>query len=116
MKSKWFVWSSATAGLGSAVWVLLLATLVVRCKRLDQGFPVLAKFSPYRDHLNATSRMLQAFPILALLAIVLIGIAWYREKRFFPVRPAAIVVALSLLLSGLVIALNPGGYVSWFLS
>jgi hypothetical protein len=116
MKSKVFVWSSGIAGVLSAAWVLLLTTLVVRCKFSAQPFPVLAKFSPFREHLEATDNMVRAFPILALLAVVLMGIAWYREKSFRSVRPAAVATAVSVLTSGLVIAVNPGGYFSWFLS
>ena len=60
--------------------------------------------------------MLEAFPILALLALVLLGIAWYRERSFRIVRPAAISTGVGVLISGLAIALNPGEYLSWFLS
>ena len=116
MKSKLFLWSSAIAGLGSALWVLSLAALVVGCKLLDTGFPVLAKFSPYRGLLLTTDRLLQAFPFLALLALALFGIGWYRERSFRTLRPAALAVGLSFLLSALVIAFNPAGYLSWFLS
>ena len=100
----------------SGAWVLLLAALVVRCKLSDQPFPVLAKFSPFRDHLLVADRMLQTFPILALLAVVSLCIAWYRERSFRAVRPVSIVVGASILISSLVIGLNPGGYLSWFLS
>jgi len=116
MKSKLFLWAGAVAGCFSGGWVVLLAALVVRCKLSDQPFPVLAKLSLFRNHLFATDRMLQAFPILALLAMVLIGIAWYRERSFRAVRPVAIAVGASILVSILAAALNPGGYLSWFLS
>jgi hypothetical protein len=116
MKSKFLLWSSGVAGASSAAWVLLLAILVLRCKFSDRPFPVLAKFSPFRDHLVATDKMLQAFPILALVAMVLMGIAWYRERSFRIMRPAAISTGVGLLISGAVIAFNPGGYLSWFLS
>ena len=116
MRSTFLHWSSAVAASFSAAWVLLLAALVVRCKVADQPFPVLAKFSPFRDHLVATDRMFEAFPIFALLALMLMGIAWYRERSFQAIRPLVITVGVSVLVSLLVIAFNPGGYFSWFLS
>lgn len=116
MKSTFLRWSSAIAAAFSAAWVLLLAALIVRCKLADQPFPVLAKFSPFRGHLVATDWMLEAFPILALLALVLMGIAWYRERSFRAIRPLVITVGVSVLMSLLVIAFNPGGFFSWFLS
>jgi|SRR5690349_12354728 len=116
MKSKFFLWSSALSACVSCVWVPLLAALVIRCKLSGQAFPVLAKFSTYRDHLSATSRMYEAFPVLALLAVVLMGLAWYRERSFRFVRPAVIAIGVSILVSILLIGLNPGGYFSWYLS
>ncbi len=116
MKSKFLFWGSAGAACFSWAWLVLLTALVIRCKLSVQPFPVLAKFSPFRNHLVATDRMLQMFPVLALLALALIGIAWYRERSFQAVRPAVIVIGVSILVSILAIALNPGGYLSWFLS
>ena len=116
MKSTVFLWSSAFTACSSCVWVLLLAALVIRCKLSDQPFPVLAKFSPFRDHLAVTGRMYQAFPVLALLALVLMGLAWYRERSFRFVSPVLITIGASILVSILAICLNPGGYFSWYLS
>ncbi len=116
MKTSILRWCSFVAATLSATWVLLLAALVIRCKFTDPPFPVLAKFSPFRDHLAATDRMLTAFPVLALLAAVLIGIAWVRERNFRAVRAFIVSDGLCLLASLLVITLNPGGYFSWFLS
>jgi hypothetical protein len=116
MKSKFFLWSSGFTACFSCVWVLLLAALVIRCKLSDQPFPVLAKFSPFRENLAATGRMYQVFPVLALLALVLMGLAWYRERSFRFVRPIVIAIGASILVSILAIALNPGGYFSWYLS
>lgn len=116
MKSRFLLWSSVVAACFSAVWVLLLGALVVRCKLANQPFPVLAKFSPFKEHLLVTDRMLQAFPMLGLLGLVLISIAWYRERSFRAVRPVTLTLAVSILVSSLVISLNPGGYLSWFLS
>jgi hypothetical protein len=116
MKATFLRWSSIVTGFLSAAWVVLLAALVARCLLAEQPFPVLAKFSRFRGHLVATDRMLDAFPLLALLAVAFTGIAWYRERTFRPVRTAAIAVGVSILISILVIAVNPGGYLSWFLS
>jgi hypothetical protein len=116
MKSTFFLWSSAFTGCLSCAWVPLLAALVIRSKLPDQPFPVLAKFSPFRDHLAVTGRMYSAFPVLALLALLLMGLAWYGERSFRFVRPAVVTVGVSILVSILEIALNPGGYFSWYLS
>jgi len=116
MKPTFLRCSSIVTASVSAAWVLLLAILVVRCRLAEQPFPVLAKFSPFRGHLVATDRMFDAFPILALVALALMGIAWYREQSFRAVRTAAIAVGASILVSTLVMALNPEGYFSWFLS
>lgn len=116
MKSKFLLWGSVGAACFSWAWVVLLTALVIRCKLLAQPFPVLAKFSPFRNHLVAADRMLQMFPLLALLALVLLGTAWYRERSFQAVRSAVIAIGVSILVSILAIALNPGGYLSWFLS
>ena len=116
MRSKLLLWSCYVTGPLSAAWVLLLALLVIRCKFSQQPFPVLAKFSPFRLHLDATDKLLQLFPLLALMAVVFLGLAWYRERRFCAIRHAAIAVGVSLLTSVYVVAFNPGGYVSWFLS
>src|SRR5690348_6823624 len=97
----------------SAVWVGLLAALVVRCKMSGQPFPVLAKFSPFHNHLVLTDRCLTFFPTFALIAALLLGAAWYLEHNFRPLRTPAAADALLLLLSPLVIFLNPGGYFSW---
>src|SRR5258708_35061176 len=114
MKATFLRWSSIVTASLSAAWVLLVAALVVRCRLAEQLFPVLGKFSPFRGHLVATDRMLDAFPILALLALAFMVIAWYRERSFRAARPAAIAVGASILMSILVIALNPGGYLTWF--
>ena len=103
-------------GVLSSAWVLMLTALVIRCKLSGQPFPVLAKFSPFHTHLVVTDRMLQLSPVLALLALVLVGIAWWWERRFEPVRPVVLAVGISVLVSSLAIALNPGGYLSWFIS
>jgi hypothetical protein len=116
MRSKFFLWSSVFSACFSCVWVLLLAALVIRCKLSDQPFPVLAKFSPFGDHLAATGRMFDAFPALALLALVLSGVAWYQEGSFRFVRPVVMAIGVSILVSILAIVLNPGGYFSWYLS
>src|SRR5678809_1272957 len=105
MKSKFFLLSGAFTACFSCAWVLLLAALVIRSKLSDQPFPVLAKFSPFRDHLAATGRMYQAFPALAVLALVLMGLAWYCERSFRFVRPAVITIGVSILVSILAIAL-----------
>jgi len=76
----------------------------------------LAKFSPFHEHLMLTDRWLRLFPFLALVAVVLICAAWYWERSFRSVRAVAIASAAIVLLSLLVILLNPGGYFSWFLS
>jgi len=116
MKSTILRWSSVIAASLSATWVFLLAALVIRCKSSGQSFPVLAKFSPFREHLMLTDRWLRLFPVFALLTLILIGAAWYWERSFRSVRAVAIASAVIVLLSLLVIVLNPGGYFSWFLS
>jgi hypothetical protein len=116
MKTTILHWSSIATASFSAVWILLLTVLVVRCRLAEQPFPVLAKFSPFRGNLVATDWALNAFPVLVLLGLTLLGKEWFRERSFRAVRPVAIAIGVSVLLSALVIALNPGGYVSWFLS
>ena len=116
MKTTILRCSSIVTACLSAAWVLLLAALVVLSRLAEQPFPVLAKFSRFRGLLVAIDRMLDAFPILALLALAFMGVAWYRARSFRAVRPVAIAVGVSILVSLLVIALNPGGYLSWFLS
>lgn len=116
MKTKLFLWSAAVVSCLSCAWVFLLMALVIRCGISDQPFPVLAKFSPFRAHLVFTDKMLQAFPLLALMAFALVSIGWYRQRAFRPVRSFVAVVAVSILVSVMVAVLNPGGYVSWFLS
>jgi hypothetical protein len=116
MKTTFLRWSSVTAAALSATWIVLLAALIVRCKSSGQSFPVLAKFSPFRGHLMLTDHLLTLFPVFALLAMGLIGAAWYWERSFRSVRAVAIACAVLVSLSLLVIALNPGGYFSWFLS
>ena len=111
MKSTFLRWASALAAALSATWVFLLAALVFRCKFMDQPFPVLAKFSPFREHLVATDRMVTPSPLLAPP-----GIASYRERSFRAIRPIAIMVGISELVPLLAVGLNPGGYISWFLS
>jgi hypothetical protein len=116
MKIPIFGWSSVIAATLSSVWVLALTALVIRCKLADPPFPVLAKFSPFTNHLNFVDRMLRAFPVLALLALVLLGIACLHERSVRTVRGFLIAVVFCVLISLLVIVLNPGGYFSWFLS
>jgi hypothetical protein len=100
----------------SAVWIVLHAALVIRCKSSGQPFPVLAKFSPFQDHLMLTDRWLTLFPIFAISAAMLLGVAWYFERSFRSMRFVAIASAALVLLSLLIFVLNPGGYFSWFLS
>ena len=116
MKTTILRWSSVSAAALSAAWIILISALVVRCKLSGQPFPVLAKFSPFREHLKLTDRCLRMFPVFAFLALALAGAAWYSERTFRSVRTVAIASALIVLLSLLVIVLNPGGCVSWFLS
>jgi len=116
MKTTILRWSSVTAAALSVTWVMLLTALVLRCKSSGLTFPVLAKFSPFHEHLMLTDRWLRLFPFLALVAVVLICAAWYWERSFRSVRAVAIASAAIVLLSLLVILLNPGGYFSWFLS
>jgi len=116
MKTTIFRWSSVTTAALSAFWVVLLAALVVRCKSIGQPFPVLAKLSPFHDHLMLADRWLTLFPAFAILAAVLLGAAWYFERRFRSVRATAVAIAVCVSLSLLVILVNPGGYFSWFLS
>ena len=116
MKTTILRWSSVIAAALSATWVILLAALVLRCKSSAQPFPVLAKFSPFHEHLMLTDRWLRLFPLFALVAVVLICAAWYWERSFRSVRAVAIASAVIVLSSLLVILLNPGGYFSWFLS
>jgi hypothetical protein len=109
-------WSSATAAALSSAWLFSLAALVVRCK-LSGPFPVLAKFSPFHNHLNLTTSLAYiVFPVFALIAALLVGSAWYFARNFRAVRAAAIVSAALVILSLVVLALNPGDYLSWFLS
>ncbi|HEY5915703.1 MAG TPA: hypothetical protein VJA21_34385 [Verrucomicrobiae bacterium] len=60
--------------------------------------------------------MLRLFPVFAVLAVLLLGVAWYRERTFSGLRYTVFAVALSLLVSVVMVAFNPGGYLSWFLS
>ena len=116
MKTTILRWSSVAASALSAVWIVLLAALVVRCKSSGEPFPVLAKFSPFHNHLMLTDHWLTAFPLFALLAALLVGAAWYYERSFRSVRRSVAADAVLVLLSLLVMLINPGGYFSWFLS
>jgi hypothetical protein len=116
MKITVLRWSSVAAAAMSAVWIGLLAALVARCKMSGQPFPVLAKFSPFHNHLVLTDRSLTLFPAFALMAAFLLGTAWFLERNFRPLQTPAAASALLLLASPLVILFNPGGYFSWFLS
>jgi len=116
MRSRYLLWSSTAAACLSSTWVLLLMALVIRCKLSGQPFPVLAKFSPFPIHVVITDRMLSLGPGLTVLAAALVGAAWYRESSFSTVRNALGIVGSSVLVSILTIAINPGNYVSWFLS
>ena len=57
-----------------------------------------------------TDRWLRLFPLLALVAVVCA--AWYWERSFRSVRAVAIASAVIVVLSLLVILLNPGVYFS----
>src|ERR1043166_4397167 len=116
MKITILRWGSMTAAALSATWVILLAALVVRCESSGKPFPVLAKFSRFHAHLMLTDYLLKFFPVFALLALCLIGAAWYRERSFRPICSAAINCAVLVSMSLVVILFNPGGYFSWFLS
>jgi hypothetical protein len=116
MKTTILRWSSVAAAASSVVWIVLLAALVVRCKSSGEPFPVLAKFSPFHNHLMLTGHWLTAFPIFAFLAGMLVGAAWYYERSFRSVRGSVVANAVLVLLSPLVVLINPGGYFSWFLS
>jgi len=116
MKTTILRWSGVTAATLSSVWVVLLAALVLRCKSSLQPFPVLAKLSPFHNHLMLTDRWLTLFPVFASTAALLIGVAWYFERSIRSVAVVTMVSALLVLLSLLVVVLNPGGYFSWFLS
>ncbi|HTL16023.1 MAG TPA: hypothetical protein VL793_02245 [Patescibacteria group bacterium] len=116
MKITLLRWSSVTAGALSTVWIALLAALVIRCKLIDQPFPVLAKLSPFHDHLMLVVRWLSLFPVFGLVAALLVGVTWCIERNFRPLRSTALAAGTLLSASPLVIFLNPGGYFSWFLS
>ena len=116
MKTAILLWGSVVAAVLSVTWVILLAALVVRCIAAPQPFPVLAKFSLFHDHLMLVDRFYGLFPIFALLALVLVGGAWHRERSFRPVSGVLTATALLLLFSLVVMVINPGGYFSWFLS
>jgi hypothetical protein len=116
MKTTILRWSGVAAAALSVVWIVLLAALVVRCKSSGEPFPVLAKFSPFHNHLMLTDRWLTAFPIFALLAAMLVGAAWYYERNFRSVRGSVAANVVLVLLFLLVMLTNPGGYFSWFLS
>ena len=109
-------WSSVTAATLSSAWIFSLAALVVRCK-LNGPFPVLAKFSPFHNHLMLTDSLAYlVFPVFALMAALFVGGAWYFERSFRSVRVVAMVSVALVMLSLLVVLVNPGGYLSWFLS
>jgi hypothetical protein len=116
MKSTILRWSGVTSAAVSSVWVVLLAALVIRCKWSVQPFPVLAKLSPFHNHLMLTDRWLTLFPAFASMAALLIGAACYCERSIRSVGVITAVSALLVLLSLVVVVLNPGGYFSWFLS
>jgi hypothetical protein len=116
MKTSVLRWVGVTVAALSTAWFILLGALVVRCKWSGDPFPVLAKFSPFREHLMVTDRCFMLYPVLAVGALVALGLAWYRERRFATVRIAALISVVLLLLSVLVVVVNPGGYFSWFLS
>jgi hypothetical protein len=116
MKTRILRWGSVVSAVLSATWVVLLAALVVRCIATPEPFPVLAKFSPFPDHLKLVDRFLSLFPVFALLALLLAGGTWYWERNFRSIHGVLITTALLLLVSLGVIIINPGGYLSWFLS
>lgn len=116
MKPRILRWGGVAAAVLSATWVVLLAALVVRCVAAPQPFPVLAKFSTFHDHFTLVGRFYGLFPVFALLALVLIGAAWYLERSFRSVRGVLIATTLLLLDSPVVVFTNPGGYFSWYLS
>ena len=116
MKTTILRWASVTAAALSSIWVVLLAALVMLCKQDDEPFPVLAKFSPFHGLLMLVDRWLTLSPAFALLTVLLIGATWYSERSFRSFRTFAVASAMFVSLSLLVMVLNPGGYVSWFLS
>jgi hypothetical protein len=116
MKITILRWSSVIAATLSATWIFLLTALVLRCSLAGGPFPALAKFAPFSEHLVATGRMLILFPILALLAVVFMGLAWYSERSFRSNYKIAIICTVLVSMSPVFVALNPGGYFSWFLS
>ena len=116
MKTSVLRWGSVAAAVLSTTWVVLLSMLVVRCVAAPQPFPVLAKFSPFHDHLTLVGRFYGLFPVFALLALVLVGAACYMERSFRSVRAVLITTTLLLLASPVIIFTNPGGYFSWYLS
>src|SRR5438445_12693417 len=115
MKTTILRWSSVIAAALSATWVILLAAVVLRCKLSAQPFPVLAKFSPFHEHLMLTDRWLTLFPVFALLAVGVgevpsddiggIGVVLGVEgqiiivKRILPDSPSA-ACKIDLILSG----------------
>lgn len=105
----------ASAALSTA-WVGLLLALYIRCRLDGPPFPVLAKFSPYPGHLVWVDRGLRWYPVLAVMAFVAWGAAWYGEGRFRAVRGLAGAILLLLVITPLMAGLNPGGLVAWFLS
>jgi len=116
MKTTLLRVGSFIASTLSVAWVFLLASLFIRARLSEQPFPVLAKFSQFRDHFLAADRMFTAFPLLALSALLFIGLTYYYERNLRTVRAPMVTFGTSVLLSLSVMVLNPGGCVSWLLS
>src|SRR5258706_15256315 len=95
-----------------AVWLVLLALLVVRAHFTGSSYPM-AKFAPFPFHFTITQIFFLAFPVLAIASIA--QTVWVR-RRFSDAseRRAFIVLAISTLASMAVFVLNPGGYFLWF--
>jgi hypothetical protein len=95
-----------------ALWLVLLALLVVRAHFTGSSYPM-AKFAPFPFHFTVTQILFLAFPVLAIASIA--QTVWVR-RHFADARAswAFVVLAISVLASVAVITLNPGGYFLWF--
>jgi hypothetical protein len=73
----------------------------------------LAKFYPFYVQFTITQLFFLAFPLFALASFTQILMVRRRDPAFrasFPV----VLTATSLAISAIVIALDPGGYFTWF--
>ena len=100
----------------SAAWIVLLVTLVFRCRAGVHPYPILAKFAPYKFHYHFTESMLRASPVFAGVAILLLLGAKRFSRYDDSNRPACMVLGSCLLAEILVAAGNPAGWFSWLLS